>query len=190
MSIINIFRYHKRPVASKPIINVLYQIKSGKFQWAIKNLRSAYHRGADTEFNAIKNSILQFSVSGNFRMKNDRLHLSSYSGLMLLQIPYFNPRDHASVRKALIEDPFVMAVFTNAMGNGLEIIVKTKADLATHPKFFRHLLTYYQRVTGVRTFSKAGKDIDVGCMVSSDPEIHMDLFAKAFPEALLVEEKV
>ena len=65
-------------------------------------------------------------------------------------------------------DPYVIACFENALGNGLVFIVCSNGVVDEHGLIFKLALKYYKSLTGVNHFSMAGKSILHTCMVSLD----------------------
>jgi len=182
MPIITIFDYFKRPLVSMPLINVMHQIKTGKYDKIVRQLRTFSRKDLDAEFDAQKRLMLRFSVSGNLEMGEERLHLISYSGFLLMEIPYLSTKDLQSVKEVLMNDKHVSACFINALGNGLVFIVKTKTKEEIHKEVYCQTLLYYKQLTGVNNFGSDGGEIDHSCMVSSDEDIYINLAAVAFPK--------
>jgi len=179
MSIVTQFDYFKKPVAMKPLLDILHQIKRGKYKNKVKYLRRYFEEGLDTEFDAQKRIMPRFSVSGNFILKNEKLKLISYTNFFLMEIPYLNGKDLKFVRKQLINDPFVSACFSDALGNGLVFIVQSASTQEDHQEMFRFAVNYYRNLTGVRRFSFDGLELDHTVMVSADEAAYIDL--KAIP---------
>jgi len=177
MSLITIFDYFKQPMDSKPLVNILHQIKSGRYKIMIDQLRTFFQKDLDAEFDAQKRIMPRFSVAGNFTYQIDKLKLDNYTGLLVLEIPFLNEKDLKSVREVLVADPFVCACFLNALGNGLVFIVGSSEDQKQHRKMFRFAVNYYQKLTGVKRFSKDGLAIDHTIMFSSDIDAYIDLRA-------------
>ena len=144
------------------------------------DLRKYYDEDTGTEYDAQKKVIPQFSVAGNFRMVNEQLKMISYSGNLLLEIPYLNERDLKTVKMLVANDPFVMACFENALGNGLVFIVKSYGVVEEHGELFRLAVRYYKSLTGVNHFSVEGKSISHTCMVSLDEHTYIGLDTKCF----------
>jgi len=182
MSIITIFNYYKQPKRMLPLYNILNLIKTGKYRWLIKKFRHCYEDDPGGEFDLLAKSIPRFSVSGNFSMKKDQLKMVSYSGNLLLEIPYLNDKDMASVKLLLMKDPYVMACFENALQNGLVILVHGTGQPRQHRRNFQLAIRYYQRLTGVKNFSLQGIRIDHTCMVSLDEHIYIGVGVRSFSE--------
>ena len=112
--------------------------------------------------------IPRFSVSGNFRVVEDQLKLISYSGNLLLEIPYLNIRDLKAVKLLLSNDPYVLTCFENALGTGLVFIVNSKSKKEEHAMMFSYVIKYYQNLTGIKRFSNNGISHEHTVMVSQD----------------------
>ncbi len=184
MSIITLFNYFKKPEQYLPLINVLNQIKTGKYQKLVQDLRDYYEQDLGSDFDAQLRVIPRFSVSGNFRTKDDQLSLVSYSGNLLLEIPYLNQSDLKTVKMLLVNDPYVMACFENALSTGLVLIVNSNGQEEDHKMMFRIAVKYYQSLTGVKRFSFDGGNIDHTVMVSLDAYAYISESAIPFPNHL------
>lgn len=184
MPIITVFDYFKRPVQYIPLVNVLHQIKTAIYFKQIKQLREYYTQDSGTHYDNQVKLIPRFSVSGNFRIDEDKLKLISYSGNLLLEIPYLNTRDLKTVRMLLTNDPFVLACFENALGTGLVFIVNSKSKIGEHPLVFRSAIKYYQNLTGIKRFSNDGISYEHTVMVSQDAHTYIAKEAVPFPNHL------
>ena len=180
MSVVTLFNYFKRPKSCLPLINVLHQIKTGKYRRKIEQLRKYYDEDLGSEYDAQKRVIPRFSVSANFRLVDEQLKVVSYSGNLLLEIPYLNERDMKAVKMLLANDPYVMAFFENALGNGLVFIVRSDGKIAEHQQLFTKALKYYQFLTGINRISTLGQRIEHTCMVSLDEHVYLRLDAAPF----------
>ena len=183
MSIITMFDYFKQPIASYPLINILYQIRSQKYRKAVMNLRNAFIEDLDAAFDNQKRALFRFSVSGHFKMIKDQLDLISYSGFMILEIPYINKPDLKSVKQKLSKDPYIYACFENALGIGLVFIIKSSVGIDKHAEVFQRAKRYYTHQTGVKRFSSNGESIEHNCMMTIDEKIHINLEAIPFPNS-------
>jgi hypothetical protein len=180
MSIITIFDYCKNPKSCLPLLSILNQIKSGKYKREVENLRKYYEADIGTEYDQQQKIIPQFSVAGNFRMEEEQLKMISYSGNLLLEIPYLNMRDLKIVKMLLANDPCVMTCFEDALGNGLVFIVRSNGIPEEHQLMFRLAVRYYKNLTGIARFSSEGKSLIHTCMVSVDEHTYISLEAKSF----------
>jgi len=182
MPIITVFDYFKRPVQYLPLVNVLHQIKTATYFKQIKQLRQYYTQDSGMNYDHQVKVIPRFSVSGNFRVVEDQLKLISYSGNLLLEIPYLNTRDLKTVRMLLTNDPFVQACFENALGTGLVFIVNSNSNVEEHSLMFRSAVKYYEYLTGVKRFSKNGVSYEHTVMVSQDAHTYISQEAVPFSD--------
>jgi len=180
MSIVTFFNYFKRPKSCLPLINILQQIKTGKYKRKIENLRKYHENDMGDDYDQQKKLIPFFSVAGNFKTKNERIEMISYSGNLLLEIPYLNQRDLKTVKMLLASDPYVMTCFENALGNGLVFIVRSNGVADEHELLFKLAVKYYKSMTGVRNFLSEGKSIFHTCMVSLDEHAYIGIETKSF----------
>jgi hypothetical protein len=180
MSIVTFFSYFKRPKSCLPLLNILQQIKTGKYKSKIENLRKYYENDMGDDYDQQKKVIPLFSVAGNFRTENEQLKMISYSGNLLLEIPYLDGHDLKTVKMLVANDPYVIACFENALGDGLVFIVQSNGVAEEHESLFRLAVKYYKSLTGVRNFSSEGKSFIHTCMVSLDEHAYIAMKAKSF----------
>ena len=128
--------------------------------------------------------IPRFSVAGNFVMKRERLEMVSYSGNLLLEIPYMNERDMKDVKSLLRKDPFVLACFENALKCGLVILVNGNSTPERHHINFKLAVKYYEKLTGAKFLGLSGKWKTATCMVSMDEDIYIAVGGRSFNESL------
>ncbi len=174
------FDYFRRPKSCLPLINVLMQIKMGKYKTKIENLRRYFDEDLWDDYGQQEKRIPLFSVAGNFRFVKSKIEMVSYSGNLLLEIPYLNKRDLKSVKMLVANDPYVMACFENALGSGLVFIVNSNGVVEEHKMMFELALRYYKSLTGVNNFSLSGKSILHTCMVSVDAHAHIAIKTESF----------
>ena len=133
MSIISILSPNKRQlVASKPLLNILHQIRSGLYQKEVEQFRryARTHLEASEE---IRNDQLPwFSIAGHFKQRNRGLELISYSKCMLLELFFLDESDFQTMKEQLLEDARVMACFRNAKGTGLCFVVATDCPMTEY----------------------------------------------------------
>jgi len=184
MSVITLFNYYQRPKRMIPLLNILNQIKTGKYRYLIERLRYSHEHDPGDEFNSLTRIIPKFSVSGNFIIAKEKERIVSYSGNLLLEIPYLNRRDLESVKSQLKDDPYVMACFVNALDCGLVIIIRSDGPKEKHRLYYKLALNYYRNLTGVKEFSERGIRMNHCCMVSLDEDAFIGLGAIPFSDYL------
>ena len=165
-----------------PLYNILNQIKTGKYQRIIKKFRDLHQKDIGGEFDSLVRVIPRFSISGNFILRKEKMKMVSYSGNLLLEIPYLNDQDMQSVKFILRKDPYVIAFFENALKNGLVILVCSNGKIEQHQANFQLAVRYYQAITGVKNFSSSGILADCTCMISFDEEAYIGLEALPFSD--------
>ena len=175
MSIITLFNYYNRPKRMLPLYNILNNIKTGKYQYLVQRLRDCYEDDPGGEYDSLVQIIPRFSVAGNFILSRAELKMVSYSGNLLLEIPYINERDRKSVKELLVKDPYVLACFENALKSGLVILVHGNGKPDSHYSNFKLAVKYYQKLTGAKVFDLAGMRAKHTCMVSVDKDAYIGL---------------
>ena len=180
MSVITIFNYYNRPKKILPLYNVLNNIKTEKYRYLVQRLRDCYEDDPGGEYDSLVQIIPRFSVSGNFTLEKEKMRMVSYSGNLLLEIPYMNERDRKSVKELLIKDPYVLACFENALRSGLVILVHGNGKPDSHYSKFKLAVKYYQKLTGAKVFDLAGMRAKHTCMVSMDKDIYIGLESVPF----------
>ena len=184
MSVITFYNYYNRPKKMVPLIDVLNQIRTGKYRRLIEKFRKCYEDDPSCDIESMVRIIPRFSVSGNFILRKEKENIINYSGNFLLEIPYLNRKDLESVKNLLKDDPFVMACFVNALNCGLVILVRSNGKLEKHRLYFKLALMYYRDLTGVKNFSERGVMINHSVMVSLDEDAFIGMGAIPFSDYL------
>lgn len=181
MSIVTLFQYPKKVVSVQPLITFIGRIKRGKYQGMVERLRDMYHRELDTLFDSQRRMIPKFSIAGNFKSDNFNLELISYSRYLFFEIGYLNYKEREFAEQWLKRNPYVFASFKNALGHGICFIVKTDGELDDHPKVFKRAHRYFSKKLKTKRLSKDGDNIQHLCMMSYDPDAHLNLASIPFP---------
>lgn len=184
MSVVTFYNFYNRPKKMVPLINVLNQIKTGKYRRLIEKFRNCYEDDPGGEIDSMIRTIPRFSVSGNFIMTKEKEKIINYSGNFLLEIPYLNRKDLESVKSLLKDDPYVMACFVNALNCGLVVLIRSNGRIEQHRMYFKMALMYYRNLTGVKGFSERGIRMNHSCMVSLDEDAFIGIGAIPFSDYL------
>jgi len=180
MSVVTLVKYYQQPEASKPLVTFLTQIQQGTYADKVERLRDMYKRGLETQFDEQKRRIPWFCISANFKVADGQRKLITYSGHVVLEMPYLNDRDKRSVKELLIQNENVLAFFDSALGLGLCVVVKVATGPEEHELTFERVRKYFVRLTGVQRISELGKDLFHTVQLSFDEEMYLNVEAKAF----------
>lgn len=104
--------------------------------------------------------------------------LISLSSLMCIDIDHKAEDELSALRKSLIQEPWIVAIFRSPSGDGMKIIVKTdnyKREL--YKNCYRQLERMFEQRYGIATDNKC-EAISQGCFASYDPAIYVNLDAQ------------
>jgi hypothetical protein len=151
----------------KNIIDILQDIKSGKFEGDINSIRYAMQSGKEKLADELKSELLAFTASGTFGKQRKTEFLSSYSQIINLDFDHI-PLDEIENLVAKINDcQFTLASFISPRGEGIKVFIKINSNEKQHTIAYTQVANYYKELSGYN-FDPKCKDITRLCFVSYD----------------------
>lgn len=181
MSIVTLFEYPRKLIVAMPLINIIGNIKSGKYADSVDRLRDMYHCKLDTLFNVQKRHIPVFTIAGNFNFQSERLELVSYSRYLFFEVKYLRPDKMRDVRLLLERNPYIFSIFKNALGLGICFIVKVDVGKGYHDCIYKKAYRYFEKNLGIDRIQKDGLELTHACMMSYDPRATINPACIPFP---------
>ncbi len=110
---------------------------------------------------------------GGFSYREDK-GVQSLSSLMCIDIDNKTEQELSALRTALINEPWVMAVFRSPSGDGIKVIVKTdNYDTSVYKNCYRQLEDLFQKRYGIKPDNNC-EPLSQGCFASYDPDIYIN----------------
>ena len=175
MSIVTKFKHPRLVVAAMPLISFISQIKKRKYEDIVEQLRYYDQHNYESQYAMQRRMIPRISIAGNFKSNDHEIELISYSGFIFFEIAYLHPKEFETVRKHLMECPYVFSSFRNVMGCGICFIIKSEVGKEHHRSVFRIAYKYFARKLGTKRISKDGRDLDHLVLMSSDEKAHLNV---------------
>ena len=169
--------YTLAPTASVLIIDVLQNIKVGKYKTEIEIIRDALKNEQKEVVESLKLKLPAVTFSGTFRERRDN-ELLEHSKLLVADLDKLP--DPQAVKTILSLDPYVAFIFISPSGNGLKVGFKINGH--SHLKFFTAIQDYLESIYNLH-IDKQCSNLSRLCFVSYDPEIYINLEnAELFPK--------
>ncbi len=187
---VTIFSNFHTPVEDREFLDLIDEIKQGKFESEIKSIRYAIHQGNTSLGESQKKQLLAFTPSGIFKDGRTLDNLEVYTGLAHVDIDKLYLEEIESIRVKVNQSQYTYASFVSPSGLGLKIFVKVSTGKDEHKRMIQQLMEYYEEMTGVPCDPKC-KDITRLCFVSWDENTYVNNqseFFTAVAEQLNIEE--
>jgi P4 family phage/plasmid primase-like protien len=156
--------------------------REGKYQDLVHNIRQAATAGLSSKVGLLKRKLPAATISCTMtsRAKNSPIRARTHSGWLQCD---FDGKENmglvqSDVRKALMMDPHVGAVFVGPSGVGIKCLVRI--DGARHLPSFHAAKSYFYEEHGL-VIDQACKDVERLCFVSYDP----DAYCRQSPSQIL-----
>ena len=169
-----IFKSLRQCQGNRALIQVLAEIREGKYASRIHNLRQVLNNGDKTQADRLKRQLPAFTVSATYTGKRLPESLQTYNPLLVLDIDGVAGADIPRLRHLAEAAGYTVACFVSPGGLGLKIIVYAAVDMplipANHRMVYTALQEWYAALLGVEV-DTSGSDVGRLCFVSYDPEL-------------------
>ena len=176
---ITIFKNFNEVVEHKNIIEILNEIKTGKYKPGIIYLRKSLAENKTEAYNKAKKSLPAFTPSGKFVGGRKLEFLTNYSNCIILDIDKLSAADLQNAKHLANQSEFTYASFISPSGNGLKILVKINSDKANHKEAFLLVQSNYESILKLE-IDKSGKDVTRLCFYSWDENLYLNENATVF----------
>ena len=181
--IISVFPSGERASYCLPLPNIIRHIKAGTYKEVVAKARQYYRQIEGRQLREALQHVPSFSPAGHFKSTLRPESLVSYSGCVLLETDCLPDDLLAEVRQLAENDPFTLACFENALGDRLEILVRTGGPIENYRTTFYQLVDYYESTLPVSMNTEHDYPYRLCCM-SHDPLAYYNPGASSF-EAML-----
>ncbi|MEN2435811.1 VapE domain-containing protein [Weeksellaceae bacterium A-14] len=177
---VSIFKNFNEVVETKNIIEVLNDIKTGKYINIIKYLRKSLAESKMEAYERAKKSLPAFTPSAGFKGGRKLEFITAYTQIVVLDIDKLTPEQLTNAKALAIQNQYTFAAFISPSGNGLKIFVKVNSSQENHKEAFLKLQKYYEELLAL-PIDKSGKDVTRLCFVSYDTDLYLNEKASVFP---------
>lgn len=178
--VVSIFQNFNEVVQTPKIIEVLKDIKTGKYINVIKYLRKSLAESKMEAYERAKKSLPAFTPSASFKGGRKLEFITSYTQIVVLDIDKLSKEQLTNAKALAIQNQYTFSAFTSPSGNGLKIFVQVNSSQENHKEAFLKLQKYYEELLAL-PIDKSGKDVTRLCFVSYDTDLYLNENASIFP---------
>lgn len=155
------------------------RLSADTYKQEVSQIRMRIAEGKKEEAQRLKQKLPAFTPSGVFNEKRLSTQLDMYSGYIHLDFDKLSPDTLSKTFQVLIADPHTYLCFISPSGNGLKVFAEVDTGPEHHDSSYRHVLEYYQNITGLKADEKC-KDITRLCFMSWDPNLYHNIYNQKF----------
>lgn len=175
-------------LGDKNIIDILLDIKSGKYESEINSIRYAIQSGKVQLANGLKMDLVAFTASGTFSKQRKAKFLATYSQIINLDFDHIPVEELENLVTKINECKYTMASFISPSGEGIKIFIKVNSNEEQHALAYNQVANFYKDLSGF-DFDPKCKDITRLCFVSYDPNTFINENSNVF-EVIEVAESI
>ena len=178
--VVSIFKNFNEVVENAKIIEVLNDIKTGKYINVITYLRKSLAESKMEAYERAKKSLPAFTPSASFKGGRKLEYLTAYTQIVVLDIDKLSKEQLTNAKALAQETPYTYSAFISPSGNGLKIFVRVNSSQENHKEAFIALQKFYEDFLGL-PIDKSGKDVTRLCFVSYDTDLYLNENATVYP---------
>lgn len=178
--VVSIFKNFNEVIENQKIIEVLNDIKTGKYINVITYLRKSLKESKMEAYERAKKSLPAFTPSASFKGGRKLEFVTAYTQIVVLDIDKLTTEQLDTAKQLSKETPYTFASFTSPSGNGLKIFVRVNSSQENHKEAFITLQKFYEEFLSL-PIDKSGKDITRLCFVSYDTDLYLNENATVYP---------
>jgi hypothetical protein len=172
----------------KNLLEILQNIKSGKYESEINSIRYALNSGKIQLANGLKMDLIAFTASGTYSKQRKAKFLTSYSQIINLDFDHIPVEEIENLVAKINECQYTMASFISPSGEGIKIFIIVNSFEEQHAMAYDQVANFYKNLTGF-DFDPKCKDITRLCFVSNDPNTYINENSNVF-EVIEVAESI
>lgn len=178
--IVSIFKNFNEVVQNQKIIEVLEDIKTGKYKNVITYLRKSLAESKMEAYERAKKSLPAFTPSASFKGGRKLEYLTAYTQIVVLDIDKLTTEQLNIAKQLAKETHYTYSAFISPSGNGLKIFVRVNSSQENHKEAFLTLQKFYEEFLSL-PIDKSGKDVTRLCFVSYDTDLYLNENATVYP---------
>ncbi|WP_164975175.1 DUF3987 domain-containing protein [Lutibacter sp. HS1-25] len=154
-------------IEDKNIVNILQEIKSGKYKNEINPIRIAKQNRENSRADDFKKKLLAFTPSGTFGQQRKEEFVNSYSKIIHLDFDHIPADEMETFIEIVNSCEFTYASYISPSGEGVKVFVRVDSNKEQHIEAYKQVGAYYSSLTYIDYDPKC-KDISRLCFVSFD----------------------
>jgi len=160
------------------VIDVLNEIKTGKYLNQINTLREILQNGDQELYSIRKTQLPCITFCASFINKRTKDSLKTYNYIVVLDIDKLTEKEIIKVKNILTDDKFVFSFWESPSKKGIKGLVSLKYDVELsnetindyHKYAFQQLREYFSRTHQIE-LDESGSDTTRLCFVSYDADL-------------------
>ena len=150
MQNVSVIKNHHKVIHNTSLKEIYGLIKNPQspHRQAIEEIRQLYVIGSAKQADDLKKDLMGFTVSGIFNKRRIEKNLSSYSGMLILDIDDLDPRQVNEVMERAKFIAYTYMAFISPSGFGVKIIVKINSAQQYHKTAYAQVVSYYRKEIG------------------------------------------
>ena len=177
--IVSSYKNFNLKLQDRNIIEILNEVKSGKYESEIKSIRYALHKGDEKKADEIKSNLLGFTTSGTFGESRTKANIVTYSQVVCLDFDDIPLTEINNLVTIVNGCRYTFASFISPSNEGLKIFIKVNSNAEQHTTVYNQIANFYKELSGY-DFDAKCKDITRLCFVSCDTELFLNENAVIF----------
>ncbi|MEN2436287.1 BT4734/BF3469 family protein [Weeksellaceae bacterium A-14] len=178
--VVSIFKNFNEVVQNQNIVEVLSDIKTGKYKNIITYLRKSLAESKMEAYERAKKSLPAFTPSASFKGGRKLEFILQYTQIVVLDIDKLTKEQLTNAKTLATQSPYTLADFISPSVNGLKILVKINSSQENHKEAFLALQKFYEDLLAL-PIDKSGKDVTRLCFVSYDTDLYLNENASIYP---------
>ena len=178
--VVSIFKNFNEVVQNSKVVEVLDDIKTGKYINVIRYLRKSLAESKMEAYERAKKSLPAFTPSASFKGGRKLEFVATYTQIVVLDIDKLTKEQLTNAKALAQETPYTYSAFISPSGNGLKIFVRVNSSQENHKEAFITLQKFYEEFLSL-PIDKSGKDVTRLCFVSYDTDLYLNENALVYP---------
>lgn len=178
--VVSIFKNFNEVVQNSKVVEVLNDIKTGKYINVITYLRKSLAESKMEAYERAKKSLPAFTPSASFKGGRKLEFVTAYTQIVVLDIDKLTKEQLTNAKALAQETPYTYSAFISPSGNGLKIFVRVNSSQENHKEAFLALQKFYEEFLSL-PIDKSGKDVTRLCFVSYDTDLYLNENATVYP---------
>lgn len=173
---VTVFTKFKTCMGDVNLIDVLYDIRNGKYAPAVNRIRLCMDKDDTEAADRLKKGLPAVTISATYRKRRVAGCMTGYNPLTILDIDGLPKAELPRLLALLREAVYTVACWISPRGRGIKVIVYPAVGLELVPD--NHVVVYnlvkdwYGKLLGVEV-DASGKDAGRLCLVSYDPALYI-----------------
>lgn len=163
----------------KPLDEVLFEIKEGRYREEIEAIRNAFINSGKETANVLKVNLPVFFPSAILEGGLKTENIIEYVPIIQVDFDDVPQEQLETLRNKVKASPFTLCCFISPKGNGLKVLVMVNAQQDNHKEVFKAVNAYYTEITGFDS-DMSINNINRACFVSYDPDRYYNTSSALF----------